>query len=261
MDVTTGGSSPQSLGILRTFLSYYPSQSAKPTEVATLWPLVDQPRVQAQRYHTSGTSDQTGQAVLTDDYLASELSPGGRLGQLLSNGSSAEYAQLKLSWVLDPDLITTVDAMRSGYRVVSDAQGSVSAATPDCNCTEKGSATGTAAAKEWLLNLQTTLANLGPQQIISLPYADPDLATLADHPSESSALVDELKQVGNASVPDLLQVTANDSVAWPYQGYTDPAVVSLARSLHDNQIVVTSDSLPYNPLTYTPTRPAPWATG
>jgi hypothetical protein len=250
VDATTGGSTQQPLGVARTFLPFDPSPaSAKPTEVATLWPLVDQPWVQPQRYQPSA-ADPTGQAVLTDDaYLTQELGPEGRLGQLLYQGSI--NSGLKLSWVIDPDLITTVDAMRTGYRVVSDAQGSVQATTPDCDCTRKGSDAGVAAAKQWLLNLQTALVGVGPQQIISLPYADPDLATLAHNPSESSAVVGELAAVGNASVPDLLQVKADNSVAWPYQGYTDAQVVSLARSLHDTQIVANSTSLPYG-VNYTP---------
>jgi len=250
VDATSGGASQQPLGVARTFLPYDPTpSSAQPTQVATLWPLVDQPWVLAQRYRT-GAADQTGQAVLTDDdYLTQELSSEGRLGQLLYQGSS--NSALKLTWVIDPDLITTVDAMRNGYRVVDNAQDSESSTTPDCNCTRKGTDAGTAAAKQWMLNLQTALVGLGPQQIISLPYADPDLATLAHNPSESSAVVGELAAVGSASIPDLLQVKANDSVAWPYQGYTDSQVVSLARSLHDTQIVANSTSLPYG-VNYTP---------
>jgi len=252
VDATTGGANPQPLGVARTFLPYDPSPgSAQPTQVATLWPLVDQPRVQAQVYH-SGATGEAGQAVLTeDDSLIQELGPFGRLGQLLSLGSAVTASSLKLSWVIDPDLITTVDAMRSDYQVVSDAQGSVAAATPDCNCTRKGSAAGTAAAKQWMLGLQAALVGLNSSQVISLPYADPDLAALAHHPTESAALVDELSTVGSASVPDLLQVNANESVAWPYEGYTDSQVVSLARSLHDNQIVANSESLPYG-VSFTP---------
>ena len=249
LDVDATGGDSQPLGVARTFLPFDPSpSSAQPTEVATLWPLVEQPRVQAQRYQANA-ADQTGQAVLTDDDLSQDLSSEGRLGQLVSQGSI--NSSLKLSWVVDPDLITTVDAMSSGYRVVSDAQGSVAAATPQCNCTKKGSDAGTAAAKQWMLSLQSALVGLGPQQIISLPYADPDLTTLAHNPTESSAVVSELAAVGSASVPDLLQVKADDSVAWPYQGYTDAQVVSLARSLHDTQIVANSTSLPYG-VNYTP---------
>jgi hypothetical protein len=251
VDATTGGSVPQPLGVSRTFLPYYPTASAKPTQVATLWPLVDQPRVQAQQYR-AGASDLSGQAVLTDDTRASELGPEGRLGQLQSLGSSSSASALKLTWVIDPDLINTVNEMRNGYRVVSSPEGSFSAATPDCNCTKKGSEAGVQAAKTWLLDMQQSLLGLGPQQIISLPYADPDLATLAHHGSAADTLASQLTAVGDASVPDLLQVSADSTVAWPYQGYLDSSVVSLARSLHDTQIVANSDSLPYNGVNFTP---------
>ena len=251
VDATTGGSSPRPLGVSRTFLPYYPTANAKPTQVATLWPLVDQPRVQPQVYHT-GAADLSGQAVLTDDTLASELGPEGRLGQLQALGSSSSAAALKLTWVIDPDLIGTVDAMRNGYRVVSDPEGNTAAATPNCNCTKKGSDAGSQNARTWLLNMQTALAGLGPQQIISLPYADPDLATLAHHSAAGGTLASQLTAVGDASIPDLLQVTADSSVAWPYQGYVDQSVVSLARSLHDTQVVANSDSLPYTGVNFTP---------
>ena len=252
VDATTGGPGSQPLGVARTFLPYDPSPgSAQPTQVATLWPLVDQPRVQAQVYH-AGTTQPAGQAVLTeDDSLIQELGFGGRLGQLVTNGSSVTASPLKLSWVIDPDLIATVDSMRDGYQVVSDAQGSTTAATPECNCTRKGSQAGVTAAKQWLLQLQAALVGLNASQVIALPYADPDLATLAHHPNESAALVNELAAVGSASVPDLLQVDANESVAWPYQGYVDPQVVSLAQSLHDTTIVTNSESLPYG-VSFTP---------
>ncbi|QMU73479.1 DUF6049 family protein [Streptacidiphilus sp. P02-A3a] len=252
VDATSGGPGSQSLGVARTFLPYDPSPgTAQATQVATLWPLVDQPRVQAQVYH-AGTTQSAGQAVLTeDDSLIQELGYGGRLNQLVTNGSSVTASPLKLTWVIDPDLIDTVNSMRNGYQVVSDAQGSVAAATPECNCTRKGSQAGVTAARQWLLQLQSALVGLNSSQVISLAYADPDLAALAHHPSESAALVSELAAVGSASVPDLLQVDANDSVAWPYRGYVDPQVVSLAQNLHDTQIVTNSDSLPYG-VSFTP---------
>ena len=249
LDVDATTATLQPLGVARTFLPFDPTPtSAQPVQVATLWPLVEQPKEQPQRYQTNA-ADLTGQAVLTDDDLAQDLSPEGRLGQLVYQGSI--NPALRLSYVIDPDLITTVDEMRNGYRVVSTPQGNVGATTPECNCTKNGSDAGTAAAKQWMLTLQSALVGLGPQQIISLPYADPDLATLAHNPSASSAVVSELAAVGSASVPDLLQVKADDSVAWPYQGYTDAQVVALARSLHDTQIVANSTSLPYG-VNYTP---------
>jgi len=248
-NTTSNASTPPELGILRTFLPYY-TPGARATEVATLWPLVDTPRVQPQQYDVT----QSNQAVLTDDGLADELSTDGRLGQLETIGRTA--AGLDLSWVIDPDLVSTVDAMTGSYRVRSGSDDLVPAISAACRCTTAG--TGSAAATAWLENLQSALTGLTDQQVIALPFADPDLASLAHNTSDTAVLqkYGALSDAANAGETglDLLKVEADHSVAWPYQGYVDPLVVGVARDdLHDTQIVANSTSLPRpSGMTFTP---------
>ena len=246
---SSASSSPQRLGILRTFLPYYTS-GAKATEVATLWPLVDTPRVQPQQYDVT----QSQQAVLTDDTLAAELGADGRLGQLESIGASA--TGLNLSWVIDPDLVSTVHSMSGSYRVSDGSSDQVATVNAGCHCTTAG--TGSAAATSWLESLQTALTGLTSQQVISLPFADPDLALLAHHTADAQALyksgsLTDAAGIGGTGL-DLLKVTADDSVAWPYQGYIDQSVVNLAHTdLGDTQIIANSESLPTpSTMNYTP---------
>ena len=236
------------LGIARTYLPLFSSRSDKPTKIATLWPLVEAPRVQPQTY-TDAAGDE--EAVFTDDSLASDLGAEGRLGQLESIGADLGLSGLKPTWVIDPDLVTSVLKMTPKYRVVSrdDSQG-VSTA---CDCTKAG--TGTAAATAWRNSLQTALSGLDAQQVIALPTADPDLASIAHNAPGSTTLKDAVRiadtDLGQVGL-NPLQVNASDNVAWPYQGYLDTSVVALARNVGDTRIVATGTSLPSPNLNYTP---------
>ncbi|WP_161790235.1 DUF6049 family protein [Streptacidiphilus carbonis] len=246
---SVSGSSVHPLGVARTFLPLYdPGSGAQPTKIATLWPVVAAPRVQPQTYSDSKASDQ---AVLSDDTLADDLGTDGRLGQLQSRGAS--IAALKPTWVIDPDLITSVLDMESAYQVAGSG-GDAKGATTACKCTTAGS--GSAAAKTWLADMQQTLSGLSSQQVLSLPAGDPDLASIAHNGSGSQSLKDALKvatsDLGQVGL-NPLQVSASRTVAWPYQGYIDSSVVSLARSIGSTQIITDSSSLPDSrSLTYTP---------
>ena len=246
---STSGSAVHALGVARTYLPLYDSGSgAQPTKIATLWPVVGTPRVQPQTYSDSKVSDQ---AVLSDDTLADDLGVDGRLGELQSIG--ADIANLKPTWVIDPDLITSVLDMEKGYRV-ADSAGDAKGATSSCSCTTVGE--GGAAAKSWFTDMQGDLAGLSSQQVLSLPAADPDLASIAHNGANSQSLKDTLKvATSDLGQPGLnpLQVNASHTVAWPYQGYIDTSVVSLARSIGSTQVVADSSSLPDSrSLTYTP---------
>ncbi|MFC1410450.1 DUF6049 family protein [Streptacidiphilus sp. N1-12] len=243
-----GSSEVHPLGIARTYLPLYDSTEDKPTKIATLWPIVEPPRVQPQTYADSSGNDE---AVFTDDSLAADLGAEGRLGQLQAIGADLGLSGLSPTWVIDPDLISSVLKMEPKYRVVSgdDSQG-VSAA---CDCTKPG--TGSAAASSWRTGLQAALSGLDGRQVISLPAADPDLASIAHNGSGSSTL----KQAIGIANTDLgqvglnpLQVGASHTVAWPYQGYLDSSVVSLARAVGDTEIVATGSSLPSPDLNFTP---------
>lgn len=244
----SGGGDVRALGIARTYLPLFSSKDVKPTQIATLWPLVEPPRVQPQTY-TGATG--TEEAVFTDDSLASDLGSEGRLGQLQAIGADLGLAGLKPTWVIDPDLISSVLKMETDYRVVTgdDSQG----VSTTCNCTK--ALPPSAAAKTWRTNLQTALSGLDGRQVIALPAADPDLASIAHNGAGSTTLKQALTTANN----DLgqvglnpLQVNASHTVAWPYQGYLDTSVVSLARSVGDNEIISSGDSLPSPNLDFTP---------
>jgi hypothetical protein len=247
---SVSGSDVRPLGVARTYLPLYSGAGgAKPTRIATLWPVVEPPRVQPQTYTDT---DQADQAVLTDDSLASDLGADGRLGQIQSIGAGLGAAGLKPTWVIDPDLISSVLRMESKYQVANgdDSQG----ASPGCKCTKPG--LGSDAAKTWRTAMQGALTGLDAQQVLSLPAADPDLASIA-HNAPSSSTLKQAVGIANTDLGQVglnpLQVNASHSVAWPYQGYLDTSVVALAHGIGDTQVIANGAGLPNSPgLNYTP---------
>ncbi len=131
---TSAQSWDQVLGIQRTFLPWQSSEADTKTKTTFLWPLLSTVHMTAR----TGAGEQQTPMFLNDD-LAKELAPGGRLAQMVNLGKD-----LDVTWVIDPDLLASVDAMASGtYRL----QGEGDTSTP-------GSKENQALAKQWLADLQ-----------------------------------------------------------------------------------------------------------
>src|SRR5262249_26707929 len=79
-------------------------RTGKPLHMGWVWPLIDTP----QRGACS--------ALLTNE-LAASVAPGGRLANLLAGGQSADGRSAKLTWAIDPALLSEVAAMQAAYRV------------------------------------------------------------------------------------------------------------------------------------------------
>jgi Family of unknown function (DUF6049) len=230
------------LGIKRTFLPWYgDGESAKPTEMTYLWPITDQPRIAAR-----GDTDTAQSPIFLNDDLAQELAPGGRLDQMVQQGK-----QLPVTWVIEPDLLATVEAMLKSYRVAGPG-GDVAHTTPG---------TGSAVARQWLNSLK---AAVGGAPVVALPFGDTDLASLAHHGKGVSGTVSHVKDatvLGKGTVNTILGVQAQANVAWPVQGAIDSSIVSLARSGGMNRIIASSATFPENDLAYTPTAARPLGGG
>ncbi|MFB7877114.1 DUF6049 family protein [Nocardia sp. NPDC056064] len=142
---------------------------ATPVATTLLWPLADRPRMVAGR-----PGSVHGQVELLDDELAVSLGKGGRLEQLVAALESVAPAPGKDKSVasavciaIDPDLVSTVQTMTRGYRVLA------SPSDPD-GATREG--TGAANAQAWLDRLR---ALAGSMCTVALPYAQVDLSALA----------------------------------------------------------------------------------
>ncbi|MDO5681583.1 MAG: DUF6049 family protein [Propionibacteriaceae bacterium] len=103
----------------------------------------------------SSTPSMVRPGLFTDDHLAQEVGPDGRLTALLA---AAEREHM--SWLIDPSLLDELTAMAAGYRVrVGDAE-------------EPGG--GAEAAGQWL----AAYARLDRARGYQVPYAIPDLTML-----------------------------------------------------------------------------------
>ncbi|WP_406159691.1 DUF6049 family protein [Streptomyces sp. NBC_01005] len=224
----------QVLGIERTFLPWQEEERDSRTKVTYLWPLIASAHVTAE----TGPDDQQT-PVFADDDLAAELAPGGRLEQLVSLGS-----QLPVTWVIDPDLLASVDAMTGNYRVKSG------------DSTIAG--TNQAVAKQWLTALEAAVSD---GKVVALPFADPDLASIAHRGKNVSGTLSHLQtatEVAGTTVQTILHVKPSTDFAWPVDGAIDPSVVDVATSAGAHKVIARSDSLQEaGGLTYTPTAARP----
>ncbi|MFI2431654.1 DUF6049 family protein [Streptomyces sp. NPDC018693] len=223
------------LGVQRTFLPWQPEEADTRTKTTVLWPLVSTVHMTAE----TGSNEQQTPIFLNDD-LAKEISPGGRLDQLLSLGR-----ELDVTWVIDPDLLASVDAMAGGYRLRVDE-----------DTTTEG--TYQAVAKEWLAQLQDAVAG---KDVVALPFADPDLASLAHNGTNVTGSLSQLKaatDVAATTVRTVLHVTPSTDFAWPVEGAVDPSIVKVATSAGADKVIVRSDSLAETSgLSYTPSAARP----
>ncbi|MFF7970496.1 DUF6049 family protein [Streptomyces sp. NPDC007905] len=225
----------QVLGIKRTFLPWQPSEADTKTKTTFLWPLISSAHMTAR----TGAGELQTPVFLNDD-LAKEIAPGGRLAQMLELGKD-----LDVTWVIDPDLLASVDAMAGNYRLQGDG-GSTTAGTHQ------------AVAKQWLVNLQKAVAG---KEVVALPFADPDLASLAHSGTSVTGSLSHIKDatdVAATTVKSVLHVTPSTDFAWPVEGAVDPSIMKVATSAGADRVIARSDSLQETAgLSYTPSAARP----
>ncbi|MEU3732215.1 DUF6049 family protein [Streptomyces sp. NPDC033538] len=224
----------QILGIQRTFLPWQPDGADPRTKTTALWPLVSTTHMAAE----TGPNDEQTPVFLNDD-LAKEISPGGRLNQMVTLGKD-----LDVTWVVDPDLLASVDAMTGSYSV-RDGEKTVAG-------------THQAVAKQWLAELQDAVAD---EEVVALPYADPDLASLAHNGTDVTGSLNQLKSatdVVDDTVGPILHVKPSTDFAWPVDGAVDRSIVKVATSAGADKVIARSDSLKETSgLPYTPSAARP----
>ncbi|MFB0625792.1 DUF6049 family protein [Streptomyces sp. AB3(2024)] len=231
----------QVLGIQRTFLPWQPDPAAKRSSLTYVWPLISTTHVSAET-----GSDEVQTPVFLDDSLADELRPGGRLERMVSLGKD-----LPVTWVIDPDLLTTVDAMAKGYRVRSP--------DPDGKPVQ---GRNKALAEQWLSSLETAVQG---KKVVALPFADPDIASLAHRGKDVSGTLGQLRPAtdkAKQAVETVLHVTPSTDFSWPVDGAIDPSIVNVATSAGAHNVLTRSDSLQETgTLGYTPSAARPIGAG
>ncbi|MFE7892412.1 DUF6049 family protein [Streptomyces sp. NPDC057412] len=226
---------PQVLGIQRTFLPWQPDGAETKTRTTVLWPLISTSHMTAET-----GSDESQTPVFHDDDLAKEIAPGGRLQQMVALGK-----ELDVTWVIDPDLLASVDAMTERYSI----QGEGDTKTPG---THQG------VAKQWLSDLQDAVEG---KEVVALPFGDPDLASLAHNGTNVTGSLNHFKEatdVAGDTVESILHVEPATDFAWPVEGAVDPSIVKVGTSAGADKVIARSDSLAEdNSLPYTPSAARP----
>ncbi|UXY28666.1 DUF6049 family protein [Streptomyces sp. HUAS TT20] len=225
----------QVLGIQRTFLPWQPDEADTKTKTTFLWPLISTVHMTAR----TGAGEQQTPVFLNDD-LATDIAPGGRLAQMLALGKD-----LDVTWVIDPDLLASVDAMTRSYRIQGD-DGTTTAGTHQ------------AVAKQWLADLQKAVVD---KEVVALPFADPDLASLAHNGTSVTGSLSHLKDATDVimnTVEPILHVKPTTDFAWPVNGAVDPSIIKVATSAGADKVIARSDSLQETGgLTYAPSAARP----
>ncbi|RPE33610.1 DUF6049 family protein [Kitasatospora cineracea] len=247
---STGDEKAHPLGIARTFLPYQGREPAQPSQLAVVWPLTHAPVLVAQ---TMADADQT--PVLRDDSLTAELTGDGRLNRMVELGADLPG----LTWAIDPNLLDTVYAMTKPYRVQKPGTSGESAGEEN---TVPG--TGRDVATAWLAKLRTALAK-PDTEVLSLPYADPDLASIAHNGAGLTGMDTALRKAvtaGQITTEARLSVDAESDVAWPYQGLLDQRTAAVAGAAGGRILLVDGRSMPESDkLYYTPNAARPVGNG
>ena len=215
------------LDTARTLIPYMPDPMT-PVNVTWLWPLATAPA-------------QTPDDVLLGETISREVSPGGRLDDLLAAGGPSPA----ISWVVDPQVLQVTDDMSDGYLV--DKGGQIRA----------GTAADAAAA--WLARAKQILGKpednerSTPRQrpLWVMPYADPDSDALV-----RAGLATDIVRATTAAPEVAARQLGRDpdgTLAWAAGGRLDPESLDVLASAGVRTIVVRDKAAPAAAgLAYTP---------
>ncbi|MEU6394172.1 DUF6049 family protein [Streptomyces sp. NPDC046939] len=199
----------------------------KTVRAAVVWPVMTTPHMTAAALG----SGPGAQAVFDDDALAGLFASGGRLREVVDAGKGRE-----VSWVLDPELVIAAEEMANGYRIADSADSS--------NPQDSTRGTGQSAARSWLAALRDAVKG---RDVWLLPFADPDLASLAHHPGTDTtdltevvaALADDTKD----EVDDILGAGTRTGLGWPADGALDTEITRLTAELGLTHLLTSGDGL------------------
>jgi hypothetical protein len=233
------------LGIGRTFLPFWPTakHAVRPQreDIAWIWPLIDTP-------------DQGPCPGLLNNRLAASVASGGRLAGLLRAGSSAAGQAARLTWAIDPALLTSAQTMTTAYAVGANL-----------NCRRATAHKASAPAAAWLSGLRSAVSG---QPAFVTPYADVDIAALtrANLDGDVHRALDDGRSVAAkilkrsfapaaaASAGPQTPAGLTSATAWPADGLANYAMLENLAGVDGIATVVLSTAAmpPAVPRQYTP---------
>lgn len=207
IDVVDSGNT---VGSLRTFLPWYPTEEKSPHAIGVvwLWPLADYPA-------------RTASNVLLNNQTPTALSPGGRLTNLVDVGR--EFSST-LSWMIDPSLLQTADAVSRGYQVIQDGETVVGNKGTD--------------ATLWLNELRSSISSSNAH---ALAYADID--AVADRKNALSSDVVRAMTVAQPITSSLMKSTIPGGMYWAPNGRLDQKTANLLASAGTTAAVLSTSAM------------------
>ncbi|MCX3062312.1 DUF6049 family protein [Streptomyces beihaiensis] len=198
-----------------------------PVKAAVVWPVTATPHMTAAALGSGSRA----QPVFDDDALADQFADGGRLREVVDAGKGHDVA-----WAVDPDLVIAAQAMADGYRVADSADSS--------NPQDSSQGTGQSAAKSWLADLKDAVDG---HDVWLLPFADPDLASLAHHPGtdtdDLTDVVSGLADDARKQVDKILGTGTHAGLGWPADGALDSTITATAARLGVTRLLTSGQGL------------------
>ena len=202
------GSDTVADGRARTFMPLVTKHQAKkvskdPVPVSLVLPL----RKQVDRSVDGTVSDA--------DAWAKSVSSTGKLGRLLQFAEASSGQPI--TWLADPEVVQAVDDLAQGNPGLGLARASTPVASPSASTTPDGDGDASDAKanpfSEWL---HSWTDSAHANQVLSLPYADPDVSALG---VDDASLLQQAWKLGS-SVLDSVSVKADRAIA-PVDGSLD----------------------------------------
>ena len=204
------------LGAVDTYVMWWPAPGAPRIRMSWVWPLVE-------RSHRALGDD------FYDDDLAESVEDG-RLVTLLRIGGASK---VPLTWAVDPELLDSLRRMADGYTVRG----------------QEGKRSANARA------FLDRVRGLRTRHVLPLPYADPDLASVANGALAADAA--RAFQLGREILRRELDNPGDARLAWPPGATFGPDVESLLAGQGAKGVVVPEEALPLSEgVYYTPTAPS-----
>jgi len=199
-------------GSAQTFVPWYPKKDeVQPTKLVWLWPLAEAPNRDAQ-------------GILLDGRTPEELSPNGRLRQLLDVGLAAK---MQPDWVIDPELIQTATELSNGYQVLGPGD-------------KPREGDDSQEVSQWLTKAKQ---GLKAAQLYSFAYADPDVTAL--HRSEMNQDIVLATTPSALTLGRLIGATqAPIGIGWPPGKRTDQGTLGILQSAGARTVVLDSGAFP-----------------
>lgn len=219
------------IGVMRTYLPYKIGigSPVAATQLTVLAPVTA--NAPADGYQETIAGNTAAYPELTGDALISEMGPTGSLYQLLAAG--AQLPKGTVSWVVDPDLLSTAMQIGGGYVVAPNGTASDDAG-PNADY-----------AAAWLKEAKAVLGSAN-SELWQLPATDPDLGSLSSvSTSQAEQFLSDAAQRSTAgeTVKTAVLRAPQGLLAWPADGQVSAGTLSLADSIDPSAVVVDSNSI------------------